>query len=188
MDTGEAKNEWLTRSGLLCHCILVAEGPETEWWSLESALKDLAVRLTESSLENSSEGSGSAGLATLVEAHLRAPRKQQAPARFLALLSTWSELKTQWTEEVEKKLSSLSAGIGRLREAGDSVAELENDATKQRQELEVEKGRANAALEQITATMRGATGQRGEMTHLKADTERESAELARRKVNKKNIK
>jgi len=46
----------------------------------------------------------------------------------------------------------------------------------------VEKGRANAALEQITATMRGATTQRGEMTNLKANTERESAELARRKV------
>lgn len=31
--------------------------------------------------------------------------------------------------------------------------------------------------------MRGATGQRGEMANLKAETERESAELARRKVN-----
>lgn len=30
--------------------------------------------------------------------------------------------------------------------------------------------------------MRGATGQRGEMTNLKIETERESAELARRKV------
>lgn len=46
----------------------------------------------------------------------------------------------------------------------------------------MEKGRANAALEQITATMRGATSQRGEMTDLKANTERESVELARRKV------
>lgn len=46
----------------------------------------------------------------------------------------------------------------------------------------MEKGRANAALEQITATMRGATTQRGEMTSLKANTERESVELARRKV------
>lgn len=46
----------------------------------------------------------------------------------------------------------------------------------------MEKGRANAALEQITATMRGATSQRGEMTNLKANTERESAELALRKV------
>lgn len=46
----------------------------------------------------------------------------------------------------------------------------------------MEKARANAALEQITATMRGATSQRGEMTNLKANTERESIELARRKV------
>jgi len=46
----------------------------------------------------------------------------------------------------------------------------------------MEKGRANTALEQITATMRGATTQRGEMTSLKANTEHESVELARRKV------
>lgn len=46
----------------------------------------------------------------------------------------------------------------------------------------MEKGRANAALEQITATMRGATTQKGEMSNLKTSTERESVELARRKV------
>lgn len=48
--------------------------------------------------------------------------------------------------------------------------------------MKAEKEKANAALEQITATMRGATNQRGEMTDLKAKTERESVELARRKV------
>ena len=49
--------------------------------------------------------------------------------------------------------------------------------------MQLERGRANSALEKITATMRGATGQRGEMATLKAETEKESAELARRKVN-----
>lgn len=49
--------------------------------------------------------------------------------------------------------------------------------------LQIEKGKANTALEKITATMRGATGQRGEMTTLKAETEKESLEVARRKVS-----
>lgn len=177
LDSGEVKKDWLTRSGLLRHCILVAEAPGNEWWSLESSLKDLCIRLIEDSPQEASPG-----LDTLVNAHIRAPRQQQAPARFLALLSTWTMLRNQWGKDVENKLSSLEAGIGRLREAGERVAKLEDEASKQRQELEVEKGRANAALEQITATMRGATGQRGEMATLKTDTERESAELARRKV------
>lgn len=47
--------------------------------------------------------------------------------------------------------------------------------------FQIEKSRAKAALEQIGATMRGATGQRGEMASLKEETEKESAELARRK-------
>ncbi|XP_043268031.1 cytoplasmic dynein 2 heavy chain 1 [Venturia canescens] len=178
LESGEVKKDWLIRSGLLRHCILVAEAPGNEWWSSESSLKDLCIRLAEDSSQEASPG-----LETLVSAHLRAPRQQQAPARFLALLSTWKVLRNQWGEEVDKKLSSLEAGIGKLREAGEHVAKLEDEASKQRQELEVEKGRANAALEQITATMRGATGQRGEMATLKTDTERESAELARRKAD-----
>lgn len=185
LDSGERDKEWLSRSGLLRHCVLVAEGPGREWWLLDSTLRDFSRLHTESAEETSTD-EVSPGLTTLVDAHLRAPWQQQAPARFLALLNTFTVLRDQWSEEVEKKLSSLEAGISSLREAGERVAKLEDEATKQRQELEIEKGRANAALEQITATMRGATGQRGEMTNLKSNTERESAELARRKVCVKN--
>ncbi|XP_078051355.1 cytoplasmic dynein 2 heavy chain 1-like, partial [Augochlora pura] len=178
LDSGEIKSSWLTRSGLLKHCGLIGPGVGSEWWSSEGPLTELA---REQNGETDDSVDASQGVKELVKAHLQAPRHQQAPARFFALLHTWKHLHVIWSEDVEQKLNSLEAGIGRLKEAGEQVAKLEDEVSGQRQELEAEQGRANAALEQITATMRGATGQRGEMANLKAETERESAELARRK-------
>ncbi|KZC10148.1 Cytoplasmic dynein 2 heavy chain 1 [Dufourea novaeangliae] len=181
LDNGEIKSTWLTRSGLLKHCGLIGPGIGSEWWSVEGSLTELAYQQNGVEMEDS--GEQLPGVKVMVKAHLQAPRQQQAPARFFALLYTWRHLHVTWTEDVEQKLRSLEAGIGRLEEAGEQVAKLEDEVSKQRQELEAEQGRANAALEQITATMRGATGQRGEMANLKAETERESAELARRKAD-----
>ncbi|XP_015119188.1 cytoplasmic dynein 2 heavy chain 1 [Diachasma alloeum] len=178
LDLSDVRREWLIQSGLLQHCVLVAAAPGGEWWTIEGSLMELGTRVDKSM----GGGEESAGMKALVEAHLRAPKGQQSPGRFLALLNTWRELKDEWSHDVERKLESLEAGIGRLREAGERVAKLEEEASKQRKELEEEKGRANAALEQITATMRGATGQRGEMSTLKADTEKESIDLAKRKA------
>ncbi|XP_024946848.1 cytoplasmic dynein 2 heavy chain 1 isoform X2 [Cephus cinctus] len=180
LDTADSREDWLLRSGLLKHCVLIGQNPRCEWWSLERPLSELAIQQCGMAEESEEE---SPGVQALVKTHLRAPSQQQAPARFLALLYSWKQLKEEWFEDIEKKLISLEAGISRLREAGERVSKLENEATKQRQELEAEKGKATAALEQITATMRGATGQRGEMTILKSETERESAELARRKAD-----
>ncbi|XP_023289902.1 cytoplasmic dynein 2 heavy chain 1 [Orussus abietinus] len=174
-DAEDVLEERSSRSGLGKSCILVGPGPGSEWWSSEGPLTELALQ--KSGLR------GTEAVKMAVNSHLRAPRRQRAPARFLALLRVWLDLRDKWTEEIESELASLEAGIGRLREAGDRVSKLEEEASRQRQELEAEKGRAAAALEQISATMRGATGQRGEMTTLKAETERESAELARRKAD-----
>ncbi|CAD6239204.1 GSCOCG00008639001-RA-CDS, partial [Cotesia congregata] len=167
--------DWNFTDYALEDALMIAEPPGAEWWTLEARLQELGGQLAP-------DFSESQGLKHLTEAHLQAPRGQQSPARFYALVNSWSDLRATWSRDIESKIASLEAGIGKLKEAGDKVAKLEDEASKQRKELEVETGRANAALEQITATMRGATGQRGEMTSLKADTERESAELARRKI------
>ncbi|XP_011311295.1 cytoplasmic dynein 2 heavy chain 1 [Fopius arisanus] len=177
LDSSDVKREWLMHSGLLQHCVLVAGTPGSEWWTVECSLAELGNEIVQRMSEDVSDA-----MKTLVDAHVRAPKSQQSPGRFLALLSTWKELKDEWSRDVEKKLESLGAGISRLQEAGERVAKLEEEASKQRKQLDEEKGRANAALEQITATMRGATGQRGEMSTLKADTEKESIDLAKRKV------
>ncbi|KAL0104886.1 hypothetical protein PUN28_016497 [Cardiocondyla obscurior] len=183
LDSEEIESSSLLRFGLLRHCALLGSGPggPNEWWSRESSLIKLAIQEGTLQLVELEELPQSAKV--IIEAHLQAPRHQRAPARFLALVHTWKNLRDTWSNEVEKKLQSLEAGISKLREAGDQVAKLEDEVSRQRQELEVEKGRANAALEQITATMRGATSQRGEMTSLKVNTERESVELARRKAD-----
>ncbi|XP_047369553.1 cytoplasmic dynein 2 heavy chain 1 isoform X1 [Vespa velutina] len=181
LDIGDIKSTLLSRSGLFRYCAIIGPSIGSEWWSYEAPLTELAIEYN----SNVSEASvlSSVDTQVIIKAHIQAPKQQQAPARFLALLCTSQYLHEIWNEEVESKLNSLGTGISRLREAGEHVAKLEDEVSKQRQELEIEKGRANAALEKITATMRGATGQRGEMTNLKAVTERESAELARRKAD-----
>ncbi|XP_032668403.1 cytoplasmic dynein 2 heavy chain 1 [Odontomachus brunneus] len=182
LDSAEIESSRLLHLDLLRHCALLGSGSgPSEWWSRESSLIKLAIQ--EGTLQLDELEELSAGAKVMIGAHLQAPRHQRAPARFLAVVHTWKHLRDMWSKEVEGKLQSLEAGIGKLREAGEQVAKLEDDVSTQRQELEVEKGRANAALEQITATMRGATNQRGEMTNLKANTERESIELARRKAD-----
>ncbi|KAK0158915.1 hypothetical protein PV328_009853 [Microctonus aethiopoides] len=184
VDSTDIKKEWMIKSRLLNHCTQISDLSNVEWWTSESSLIDLAIRKIPG-LANDVNDTDlmSSGLKALVESHQRAPSKQQSPARFIALLNIWHELRDQWERDIEMKLESLQAGIGKLKDAGDRVAELENEALKQRKEFEEEKKKANAALEQITATMRGATGQRGEMSTLKADTERESVELTRRKAD-----
>ncbi|XP_014611048.1 PREDICTED: cytoplasmic dynein 2 heavy chain 1 [Polistes canadensis] len=183
LDIGDLKSTFLSRSGLLRICAVIGPSLGNEWWSYEAPLTELAIQYNNSHGSDVIVESSKGGIEVMIKAHLQAPKQQQAPARFLALLCTTEKLREIWSEEVESKLNSLTAGISRLREAGEHVAKLEDEVSKQRQELEIEKGRANAALEKITATMRGATGQRGEMTNLKAETERESAELARRKAD-----
>ncbi|XP_071561821.1 cytoplasmic dynein 2 heavy chain 1 [Temnothorax nylanderi] len=183
LDSEEIESSSLLHLGLLRHCALLGSGPggPSEWWSRECSLIKLAIQ--EGTLQMDELEELPHGAKVIIGAHLQAPRYQRAPARFLALMHTWRQLRDTWSKEVEEKLRSLEAGISKLREAGEQVAKLEDEVSRQRQELEVEKGRANAALEQITATMRGATNQRGEMTSLKANTERESVELARRKAD-----
>nr|XP_012219219.1 PREDICTED: cytoplasmic dynein 2 heavy chain 1 [Linepithema humile] len=182
LDSEEIESSSLLRLGLLRYCALLGSGPGAgEWWSRENSLIKLAVQ--EGTLQLNESEELPSGAKVIIGTHLQAPHYQRAPARFLALVHTWRHLRDTWSKEVGEKLQSLEAGIGKLREAGEQVAKLEDDVSRQRQELEVEKGRANAALEQITATMRGATSQRGEMTNLKANTERESVELARRKAD-----
>lgn len=134
LDSSDLKKDWVLSSGLLEQCIVVAEAPGCEWWTLESSLTNLAIKIIGKSSDSDEI---SPGLKTLVEVHTRASRHQQSPARFLALLHKWQELRANWSRDIHQKLESLEAGISRLSEAGDRVAKLENEATKQRKELEV---------------------------------------------------
>jgi len=137
LDSEEIESSSLLRLGLLRHCALLGSGPggPDEWWSRESSLIKLAIQEGTLQLDELEELSNYAKV--MIGAHLQAPRYQRAPARFLALVHTWRYLRDSWSKEVEEKLRSLEAGISKLREAGDQVAKLEDEVSRQRQELEV---------------------------------------------------
>jgi len=136
LDTEEINSSYLLHLGLLRYCALLGSGPGAgEWWSRESSLIKLAIQEGTLQLNEFEELPASAKV--IIGAHLQAPLYQRAPARFLALIHTWKQLRDVWSEEVEGKLQSLEAGIGKLREAGEQIAKLEDEVSRQRQELEV---------------------------------------------------
>lgn len=136
LDTEEIDSSYLLHLGLVRYCALLGSGSGSgEWWSRESSLIKLAIQ--EGTLHLNEHEELPAGARAIIEAHLRAPRHQRAPARFLALMHTWRHLRDTWSKDVEKKLHSLEAGIGKLREAGEQIAKLEDEVSRQRQELEV---------------------------------------------------
>lgn len=133
LDSEEIKSSRLLRLGLR-HCALLGSSLG-EWWSRESSLIKFAVQ--EDTLQLDELEELPSGAKIMISAHLQAPRHQRAPARFLALVHTWRHLRDTWSKDVEEKLRSLEAGIGKLREAGEQVAKLEDEVSRQRQELEV---------------------------------------------------
>lgn len=136
MDSEEIESSSLLHLGLLRYCALLGSGPGAdEWWSRENSLIKLAVQEGTLQLNESEELPN--GAKVIIGTHLQAPRYQRAPARFLALVHTWKHLRDKWSKEVGEKLQSLEAGIGKLREAGEQVAKLEDEVSRQRQELEV---------------------------------------------------
>ena len=128
-------NDLMLYSNLLHHCIqTTGQNVGNEWWLTEIPLTELASQYKDNSKDYDEE---SCGIKEIVQAHLNTSSNQQAPARFTALLQKWKTLRENWLSEIIAKLKHLQAGIDRLKEAGDRVSKLEEDANKQRHELEV---------------------------------------------------
>lgn len=125
----------MLKTGLIRHCAhITGQNKGSEWWKSERLLMQMAT-MSEKSLEKLDPEMS--GLKELVSVHLMAPSQQQSPSKFLALLDKWKYLRQKWLEEIDSKLKTLRAGIDRLKEAGDHVSSLEEDANRQRQQLEV---------------------------------------------------
>lgn len=136
LDSEEIETSWLLHLNLLRHCALLGFGPDSgQWWSWENSLIKLAVQEGTLHLDELEELSTSAKM--MIVTHLQAPRRQNAPARFLALVHTWKHFRDIWSKDIEKEMQSLEAGIRKLSEAGEQVAKLEDEVSRQRQELEV---------------------------------------------------
>ena len=72
----------------------------------------------------------------------------------------------------------LQAGLSKLTEAKEIVAQLKEDAAQQESKLAEKQSKANAALELITKTMQSASSQKTEMESLKGTIEKESEALS----------
>ncbi|KAH9371213.1 hypothetical protein HPB48_010888 [Haemaphysalis longicornis] len=83
---------------------------------------------------------------------------------------------TSWSRESFKQL-----GIAKLNEAKKAVAELEGEATTKRKLLAEKQAEADAALQQIGASMSSTGEQKTEMEQLRATVRRESERLMQRK-------
>lgn len=131
--------DWLAGSCLMQQVVTVSFGAiGCEWWRVNEPLKELCVKYSERiSDSNNQQQVELEGVKELVDSHLRAPDQQQAPARFLALIHTWRVIRENWSRDNDAKVASLEAGISKLREAGERVAKLQEEANKQRQELDV---------------------------------------------------
>lgn len=71
-------------------------------------------------------------------------------------------------------------GVEKLAEAQNLVKELRIDAEQQQNILEEKQAKANASLNMISDTMRGANTQKEEMENLKFNIQEESIKLTER--------
>lgn len=60
------------------------------------------------------------------------------------------------------------------------MKELKGKAAEQQNKLEEKQSKANAALDMISNTMKGATTQKEEMEYLKSKTQEENVQLIKR--------
>ena len=103
------------------------------------------------------------------------------PRRYIAFLKTYKLVYSKHKEIVMKKQTHLRAGVSKLNEATALVDELKQKADKQRALLAEKQGEADAALQEITASMQRATEQKKEMEDIKQQQSQERIKLEKRK-------
>ncbi|XP_041973347.1 cytoplasmic dynein 2 heavy chain 1 isoform X2 [Aricia agestis] len=105
----------------------------------------------------------------------------QAPCRYVNLIRSYFHILTQKKEALIQRKNVLSAGVEALKRARIEVATLQKEAVTQEAALSEEQTKANAALEQISATVRANSDKKEEMNELKKNIERENEQLQIRK-------
>ncbi|KAK4887690.1 hypothetical protein RN001_003961 [Aquatica leii] len=101
----------------------------------------------------------------------------------------YNKCKVIWTSEwsietldcVPQMLIEKYAGVSKLTDARNVVAELKTKAKEQEEQLSNKQEKANTALDMISSTMKNANSQKNEMEKLKQQTEKESVHLNKRK-------
>lgn len=77
-------------------------------------------------------------------------------------------------------IETFKGGVSKLNEAKTLVSELKQKAAEQEEKLAEKQSKANAALDMISNTIKGANAHKEEMEVLKRKTESENIQLVKR--------
>ena len=113
--------------------------------------------------------------------HQTCPATGATPRRFISFLDTYQSVCATKKDGLLQKQSRLQAGVGKLNEAAILVAELKQKAATQRSLLTQKQVEADEALQQITTSMQEASEQRNEVEVVKGQQNEERAKLEKRK-------
>ena len=118
---------------------------------------------------------------TFLKIHHSSPSSGGTPRRYIAFLKTYKAVYSKRKEAIIKNQTHLRAGVSKLNEATALVDELKEKAGKQRALLAEKQDEADAALQEITASMQKATEQKREMEDVKQQQSQERVKLEKRK-------
>ncbi|KAH9247140.1 hypothetical protein BASA81_015283 [Batrachochytrium salamandrivorans] len=102
----------------------------------------------------------------LLAIHQTSLSRDGTPKHFIEYLSMYEQVYQSKLDSLSKKLSYLSCGLKKLKEASAYVDKLSNDAKKQQTDLTIKQSQADVALSQITESMVQAAEQKREMEEL----------------------
>ena len=113
--------------------------------------------------------------------HQTCPSSNATPRRYISFLDSYQSVYFSKKDGLLQKQKRLQAGVGKLNEAANLVAELKQKAATQRTLLSQKQVEADEALQEITISMQTASEQRNEVEIVKGQQNEERAKLEKRK-------
>ncbi|CAG9772440.1 unnamed protein product [Ceutorhynchus assimilis] len=104
------------------------------------------------------------------------------PSRYISLIKLYWNIYKDKEMTINAKIEKLEGGVSKLTTAKDLVSELKQKAAEQQEKLAEKQEKANAALDMISNTIKGANAHKEEMEVLKQKTENENVQLVKRKA------
>ncbi|KAF4526157.1 hypothetical protein B566_EDAN008193 [Ephemera danica] len=160
------------------HCVI-------QWW--DSWDDESMLQIPQKFLQKDAEGDESlvedeSIYEHLLTIHKQAPSKQlHTPRRYVAFVHLYRSILATKHRNIRERQSKLKAGVSKLTEARQVVAELRSQAEIQEKQLAEKQQEAATALHLISDTMQGANTQKLEMEGLKEQTMKENEQLLKRK-------
>ncbi|CAB3978327.1 cytoplasmic dynein 2 heavy chain 1-like [Paramuricea clavata] len=155
-------------------------------WSRESMVKVPTMFLSEEEMHVSQKSKKSSGSEdgiskNFLQIHESCLNRGATPRKYMTYLKTYKFIFAGKKQGIVTKQHHLQAGVSKLTEAKTLVHSLKQKAAQQSTELAEKQSEADAALQDITASMQRATEQKSEMEVLKQKQGEEAIKLEKRK-------